>query len=139
MGDGEIHNSDSDLTLRPGERVDTDMVQDKEVKEFKEDVCADQTDTETRWTGADLERKCTGESFVGFTPVPLTPDVGPPPDGGWEAWNCAVSASFVTFCLMGFGKKRACVQNLIPVCSFGQLQEFYLSHQLLGYAKSTSA
>lgn len=32
------------------------------------------------------------------------PDVGPPPDGGLQAWNCAISASFVTFCLMGFGK-----------------------------------
>lgn len=35
--------------------------------------------------------------------IPLIPDVGPPPDGGREAWCCAISGGFVTFCLMGFG------------------------------------
>lgn len=112
MGDGDIHNSYSDLTLRPGDRAE-----DAEFKEFKEfkDVTKDgrdtgvrsaaaDTDTQTRWTGSELERKCTADECIAIPPLPLTPDVGPPPDGGWEAWNCAVSASFVTFCLMGFGE-----------------------------------
>ncbi|KAL1407927.1 hypothetical protein Q8F55_004723 [Vanrija albida] len=59
--------------------------------------------------------------------APVPDDIGPPPDGGFTAWSCAASASFVTFCLMGF------------VCSFGQLQEYYLSHQLANYSKSTVA
>jgi hypothetical protein len=33
--------------------------------------------------------------------------IGPPPDGGFEAWSCATSASFVTFCLMGFGESAS--------------------------------
>ncbi|CAK9780247.1 MFS general substrate transporter [Cutaneotrichosporon oleaginosum] len=67
---------------------------------------------------------------LAFTdPEPVTPssDVGPPPNGGREAWLCAISGGWVTFCLMGF------------VCSFGQLQEFYLANQLAGYSKSTVA
>ncbi|BEJ14991.1 hypothetical protein CspHIS471_0407580 [Cutaneotrichosporon sp. HIS471] len=59
--------------------------------------------------------------------TPRTPDIGPPPNGGREAWLCAFAGGFVTFCLMGF------------VCSFGQLQEYYLHHQLANYSKSTVA
>lgn len=41
-------------------------------------------------------------------PLSATLDVGPPPDGGREAWSCAISGAFVTFCLMGFGTSPLC-------------------------------
>lgn len=54
-------------------------------------------------------------------------DIGPPPDGGLEAWLVILSAALVTLCLFGF------------VTGFGQMQSYYLSHQLKGYPKSTVA
>lgn len=41
---------------------------------------------------------------IGQPVTPLTPDIGPPPDGGREAWSCAIAGGWVTFCLMGFGE-----------------------------------
>lgn len=43
--------------------------------------------------------------------TPTTPDVGPPPDGGREAWSCAFSGGWVTFCLMGFGEYPAIIRS----------------------------
>lgn len=34
-------------------------------------------------------------------------DVGPPPDGGKEAWLCVAGAFFAIFCLFGFSEQRA--------------------------------
>lgn len=72
-------------------------------------------------------------------------DVGPPPEGGLEAWSVVAGAFFVLFCVFGFGEwhqletdqKRK--QELIPATSFGQLQIYYLDHQLAGYSKSDVA
>ncbi|WOO83105.1 Aspyridones efflux protein apdF [Vanrija pseudolonga] len=59
--------------------------------------------------------------------TPTHPDPGPNPDGGFDAWMVVFSAALVTTCLFGF------------VTSFGQLQLYYLTHQLAGYSKSTVA
>ncbi|WOO81387.1 MFS transporter asaE [Vanrija pseudolonga] len=54
-------------------------------------------------------------------------DAGPPPDGGRDAWLCVVGAFLVLFCVFGF------------VTSMGQLQAYYLEHQLAAYSKPTVA
>ncbi|ORY28265.1 major facilitator superfamily domain-containing protein [Naematelia encephala] len=54
-------------------------------------------------------------------------EIGPPPEGGREAWLVVASSFFILFCVFGF------------VTSFGTLQVYYLSHQLLGYSKSQVA
>jgi MFS family permease len=54
-------------------------------------------------------------------------DLGPPPDGELDAWLCVLSAMFLPFCIFGF------------IMAFGQLQDYYLEHQLKGYDKATVA
>ncbi|KAK4686394.1 hypothetical protein P7C73_g3739, partial [Tremellales sp. Uapishka_1] len=54
-------------------------------------------------------------------------EIGPPPEGGKDAWLCVTAAFFILFCVFGF------------VTSFGQLQTYYLAHQLKGYSRSTVA
>ncbi|TXT09237.1 hypothetical protein VHUM_02711 [Vanrija humicola] len=53
--------------------------------------------------------------------------LGPPPDGGREAWLCVLSAFLILASVFGF------------VTSMGQLNAYYLSHQLSGYSKSQVA
>lgn len=54
-------------------------------------------------------------------------DIGPPPDGGLQAWLSVCAASCVLLVVFGF------------VTSMGQLQSYYLEHQLKGYSKATVA
>ncbi|WRT67263.1 uncharacterized protein IL334_004230 [Kwoniella shivajii] len=54
-------------------------------------------------------------------------DIGPPPEGGKDAWLCVFSAFFVLFCVFGF------------VTVFGQLKIYYLAHQLKDYTQSEVA
>ncbi|ODN83254.1 hypothetical protein L202_01428 [Cryptococcus amylolentus CBS 6039] len=54
-------------------------------------------------------------------------DVGPPPEGGMEAWCCVGAAFMVLFCIFGF------------VTSFGQLKSYYLENQLSDYSQSDVA
>ncbi|KAK8869646.1 hypothetical protein IAR55_000214 [Kwoniella newhampshirensis] len=54
-------------------------------------------------------------------------DVGPPPEGGKDAWLCVISAFFVLFCIFGF------------TTVFGQLKIYYMAHQLQGYSESQVA
>lgn len=54
-------------------------------------------------------------------------DVGPPPEGGKEAWRCVFGAFFLLFCFFGF------------FTSFGTLQEYYLENQLRDHTKSDVA
>jgi hypothetical protein len=35
--------------------------------------------------------------------------VGPPPDGGREAWMCVVGGLFQQFCIFGLSEYRICV------------------------------
>lgn len=36
------------------------------------------------------------------TALPTHPDVGPPPDGGLEAWLCILGGMLQMFCVFGF-------------------------------------
>lgn len=54
-------------------------------------------------------------------------EIGPPPDGGRQAWCSVGAASCVLLVVFGF------------VTSMGQLQTYYMQHQLKGYSKSTVA
>jgi hypothetical protein len=71
---------------------------------------------------------------------PAVDDVGPPPDGGWQAWACIVGAWCTLFCIFGFSESGcSCARarcKLTQDTSFGQLQVYYLSHQLKDYSKS---
>jgi MCP family monocarboxylic acid transporter-like MFS transporter 10 len=73
-------------------------------------------------------------------------DIGPPPEGGREAWSCVAAAFFLLFTIFGF------CESFFPfltrwvrrgtdlvVTSFGTLQEYYLNHQLSDYKKSDVA
>ncbi|KAL1407862.1 hypothetical protein Q8F55_007298 [Vanrija albida] len=53
--------------------------------------------------------------------------VGPPPDGGREAWLCILAAFLILASVFGF------------VTSMGQLNAYYLAHQLSRYSKSQVA
>jgi hypothetical protein len=35
---------------------------------------------------------------------PVTMDIGPPPDGGREAWLCVLSTFLLLFCIHGVGE-----------------------------------
>lgn len=63
----------------------------------------------------EIERQMAGE------------DIGPPPEGGKDAWLCVSGAFFVLFCIFGFAT------------SFGQLKIYYRDHQLQGYSESEIA
>jgi hypothetical protein len=65
-------------------------------------------------------------------------DLGPPPDGELDAWLCVLSAMFLPFCIFGFSECPR-LSKLTPVMAFGQLQDYYLEHQLKGYDKATVA
>ncbi|RSH77652.1 uncharacterized protein EHS24_003213 [Apiotrichum porosum] len=52
-------------------------------------------------------------------------DLGPPPDGGFEAWLVVGSSLLLLFAIFGL------------MNSTGQLLNYYLDHQLKGYSKST--
>lgn len=54
-------------------------------------------------------------------------DLGPPPDGGLQAWLAVFAASGVLLTVFGF------------VTSMGQLQAYYMENQLRGYSKATVA
>ena len=84
-------------------------------------------------------------------------DVGPPPEGGREAWAVVAGAFFVLFCVFGFGELalgerqparesegelatlRDARAELTAATSFGQLEIYYLENQLAGYSKSEVA
>ncbi|TXT03808.1 hypothetical protein VHUM_04372 [Vanrija humicola] len=71
-----------------------------------------------------IEEDAEKNGSIGISSVP---GIGPPPDGGLEAWLVILSAALVTLCLFGF------------VTGFGQMQSYYLSNQLKAYPKSTVA
>lgn len=54
-------------------------------------------------------------------------DIGPPPDGGVAAWSAIGAASCVLLVVFGFST------------SMGQLQAYYLEHQLRGRTKADVA
>lgn len=56
-------------------------------------------------------------------PESRQPDIGPPPDGGREAWLCILGTFFHLFCVFGF------------TTSAGQLFYYYSTHQLSTYSK----
>ncbi|BEI80069.1 hypothetical protein CcaverHIS002_0105980 [Cutaneotrichosporon cavernicola] len=52
-------------------------------------------------------------------------DIGPPPDGGRDAWLVVLGCFLHLFCIFGF------------ITSYGQLVPYYITHQLEGYSRST--
>ncbi|GMK54274.1 hypothetical protein CspeluHIS016_0108600 [Cutaneotrichosporon spelunceum] len=52
-------------------------------------------------------------------------DIGPPPDGGRDAWLVVLGCFLHLFCIFGF------------ITSYGQLVPYYLTHQLSEYSRST--
>jgi hypothetical protein len=71
-------------------------------------------------------------------------DVGPPPEGGREAWACVLGAFFVLFCIFGFSESTLLSDGdrgraLTAATTFGQLQVYYLDNQLKDYSKSEVA
>jgi hypothetical protein len=55
-------------------------------------------------SGVELERRLTNDPDIGRQMAVNDIDVGPPPEGGKEAWLCVAAAFFVLFCVFGFGK-----------------------------------
>lgn len=58
------------------------------------------------------------------SPSDLDDDIakfGPAPDGGFQAWLVALGGAFTSFACLGFSN------------SFGVFQEYYTTHQLVGY------
>lgn len=51
-----------------------------------------------------LERVLTERPDVQAQMIQDEPDVGPPPDGGWEAWAVVGSTVFILFCVHGLGE-----------------------------------
>ncbi|KAL7424204.1 hypothetical protein Q5752_001790 [Cryptotrichosporon argae] len=111
----------------------------------------------------DIERQMRGAPGAGGET-----DVGPPPEGGKDAWLCVASAFMVLFCVFGFDERAmssllrshrrvfgtliadsgvkdgrlrepAAKLVLMSVTSMGQLETYYLTHQCAGYSKSTVA
>ncbi|WWC69344.1 uncharacterized protein I206_103282 [Kwoniella pini CBS 10737] len=76
---------------------------------------------------ADLERRLTTDADLVGQMAVNDDDIGPPPEGGKDAWLCVASAFFVLFCVFGF------------VTVFGQLKVYYLAHQLKEYSQSDVA
>ncbi|WVF72075.1 hypothetical protein IAT40_006887 [Kwoniella sp. CBS 6097] len=72
----------------------------------------------------ELERRLTRDPDIQRQMGLGDDDVGPPPEGGKEAWLCVASAFLVLFCVFGF------------VTVFGQLKIYYLAHQLKQYSES---
>ncbi|KLT42144.1 MFS general substrate transporter [Cutaneotrichosporon oleaginosum] len=52
-------------------------------------------------------------------------DIGPPPDGGRDAWLVVLGCFLHLFCIFGL------------ITSYGQLVPYYITHQLAGYSRST--
>jgi MCP family monocarboxylic acid transporter-like MFS transporter 10 len=73
----------------------------------------------------ELERRLTADPEIERQMA--EDDIGPPPEGGREAWLCVCGAFFVLFCIFGFAT------------SFGQLKTYYKDHQLAGYSESEIA
>lgn len=79
-----------------------------------------------------------GTAEAGNVQQPALDGIGPPPDGGWQAWACIVGAWCALFCIFGFSEfseEKAFTQLTVDT-SFGQLQVYYLSHQLEDYSES---
>ncbi|WWD16091.1 hypothetical protein CI109_100516 [Kwoniella shandongensis] len=74
-----------------------------------------------------LQRRLTRDPDVELQMGVNDDEVGPPPEGGKDAWLCVASAFFVLFCVFGF-----------TTC-FGQLKIYYVAHQLQGYSESQIA
>ncbi|WVR05290.1 hypothetical protein IAU60_002303 [Kwoniella sp. DSM 27419] len=72
----------------------------------------------------ELERRLTTDPDVARQMGVNDDEVGPPPEGGREAWSCVGAAFFVLFCVFGF------------VTCFGQLKVYYLANQLSNYSES---
>lgn len=58
---------------------------------------------------------------------PHTGHIDPPPDGGLTAWLTVIGSAFSILCVLGL------------VTGAGQLQAYYLKHQLSNYSTSTVA
>ncbi|WWC60977.1 uncharacterized protein I303_103554 [Kwoniella dejecticola CBS 10117] len=78
-------------------------------------------------TSADLERRLTTDADLAGQMAVSDGEIGPPPEGGKDAWLCVASAFFVLFCVFGF------------VTVFGQLKVYYLANQLKDYSQSDVA
>ncbi|WVQ78583.1 hypothetical protein IAT38_000669 [Cryptococcus sp. DSM 104549] len=74
-----------------------------------------------------LARRLTGDPDLERQMGVNDENVGPPPEGGREAWSVVISAFLVLFSIFGF------------VTSFGQLKVYYLANQLSEYSQSDVA
>lgn len=61
------------------------------------------------------------------THEPHAGHIDPPPDGGLTAWLTVIGSAFSILCVLGL------------VTGAGQLQAYYLAHQLSDYSTSTVA
>ena len=87
-----------------------------------------------------MERRITGDP--GIVGQMDNEEIGPPPEGGREAWCCVAAAFFLLFTIFGFCESLILHSNesgLMIVTSFGTLQEYYLNHQLRDHTKSDVA
>ena len=96
----------------------------------------------------ELERRITSDPDVRRQMRLDDEDLGPPPEGGKEAWLCVFGAFFLLFCFFGFCEycrsagiqwSRAPRRLTRLVTSFGTLQEYYLENQLSDHTKSDVA
>ena len=91
---------------------------------------------------AALERRLTSDADMERQMAMRDEEVGPPPEGGKEAWGCVAGAFLVLFCVFGFGESRdgnRWEALTGSVTSFGQLESYYLKNQLKAYSKSSVA
>jgi len=65
-------------------------------------------------------------------------DVGPPPDGGRDAYLVVASSTLLLFSVFGFSAYYD-GSALTTVNANGNLQAYWLSHQLSQYSKGTVA
>lgn len=90
--------------------------------------------------GANLEIPTEKSQVTG--PAPATPAIGPPPDGGTQAWLVVLGAFCGLFVSFGWinctSHLLEYTRNLSNHCpGIGVFQTYYESHQLNAYSTST--
>lgn len=82
------------------------------------------------------------EKSVAAGPAPATPQIGPPPDGGAEAWLVVLGAFCGLFVSFGWINCRSPLVSMILQYTnlspgIGVFQTYYESHQLSEFSTST--